>query len=70
MTKRLYLQMAVFGSAVRKVLRGVALRTGAGGTETKAIDKGSGNARCNNVLETMIMNMRLLSPPVTTYNPN
>lgn len=61
-TKRFYLPMTKFGLAVKKVLRNVTLRMGPGGIETRAIDKNSENPRYKNILETVIMAMRLLSP--------
>lgn len=43
---------------------------GPGGIETREIDTISGNLRYKNILETMIMAMRLLSPLVITHDPN
>lgn len=62
--------MAKFGLAVKKVLRNVTLSMSPGGIETRAIDKNSENPRYKNILETMIMAMRLLSPLVITHDPN
>lgn len=69
-TKRFYLPMTKFGLAVKKVLKNVTLRMDPGGIETREIDKNSGNPKYKNILETMIMAMRLLSPVGISHDPN
>lgn len=47
--------MAMFGLAVKEVLRRSHAENGSGGIQTRAIDKDSGNPGHKNVLETGVM---------------
>lgn len=47
--------MAMFGLAVKEVLRRCHTENGSGGIQTRAIDKDSGNPVHKNVLETVVM---------------